>query len=433
MTDTDTLHIHSLKVQNFMRLNAVEVQFTPSGIVEITGRNAQGKSSFLRAVDALLRGKVAMPDEPIREGTDEATIVGDLGEIVVRRTIKRSKDGEGWDQSVTVESTDGAKYGTPQKLLDSMLSVFALDPIKFKRAAPAEQLAMLRKFVTGFDFNKSDLLNRGDYEARTECNRRAKDARSRAGGITIHPDTPTAPVDSAVAAQRLQDAMAANANSGAARSERATLERQKSDKFSMADGLRTQAKQLAAQADNLEKEGNALATKIAEMGDPPVEVDIAPFQRALNDVERLNREYAQRQQRDKFIAEAEDADKQAQAHTEAMERRDAEKRAAIAAATFPVPGLSLGDDCVLLNGQPFAQASAAEQWVASAALAMADSPKCRIMLVPDASLLDEDSFNALAKLAKERDYQVIAETVNSCGRVAVEICDGRVKETEVQP
>jgi hypothetical protein len=113
-----------------------------------------------------------------------------------------------------------------------------------------------------------------------------------------------------------------------------------------------------------------------------------------------------------------------------MDKREVEKREAIAAAKFPVDGISFGDNEVLLNGVPFVQASDAERLCCSIALAMAMNPKLRIIRVRDGSLLDDDSMKLLARMAEEKDYQVWIERVDGSGRVGVVIEDGRVKPTQ---
>src|SRR5207253_3314868 len=49
------------------------------------------------------------------------------------------------------------------------------------------------------------------------------------------------------------------------------------------------------------------------------------------------------------------------AYTKDIEAADEEKRSALAAVQFPVPGLGLSDDGITFNDLPFAQAGGAEQ------------------------------------------------------------------------
>lgn len=93
---------------------------------------------------------------------------------------------------------------------------------------------------------------------------------------------------------------------------------------------------------------------------------------------------------------------------------------------MPVPGLSLAEGRVLLNGVPFDQSSSAEQIRTSVAIAMAANPKLRIIRIKDGSLLDEDGLRLIAEQAKENDYQVWIERVDSSGKIGIVMEDGSV-------
>jgi hypothetical protein len=85
---------------------------------------------------------------------------------------------------------------------------------------------------------------------------------------------------------------------------------------------------------------------------------------------------------------------------------------------------------VLLDGQPFEQASDAEQLRASIAIAMKMSPALRVIRVRDGSLLDADGMQLLARMADENDCQVWIERVIADSPVAFEMVAGRVRKRE---
>src|SRR5262249_42005553 len=104
-TDMKSLKIVAFEAENFKRLSVVAIR--PNGdIVQITGRNAQGKTSVLDGIWAALKGKAAIQSKPIRSGAKDARIMLDLGELIVKRTFKARDDGD-YTTSVTVESRDG--------------------------------------------------------------------------------------------------------------------------------------------------------------------------------------------------------------------------------------------------------------------------------------------------------------------------------------
>src|SRR5262245_37801354 len=101
--------------KNVKRLHTVEI--TPKGaLVEITGANGSGKSSVLDAIYMALAGKGVVCKEPVRQGEESAEVMLDLGKILVRRHFTAAGA-----TAVVVEAADGARYTSPQKLLDGLL------------------------------------------------------------------------------------------------------------------------------------------------------------------------------------------------------------------------------------------------------------------------------------------------------------------------
>lgn len=113
------------------------------------------------------------------------------------------------------------------------------------------------------------------------------------------------------------------------------------------------------------------------------------------------------------------------AKTEEIARIDAEKAAMLAAAKFPVDGLSFAaDGGITYRNLPLSQASGAERIRVSMAIALASNPTIKLVLIRDASLLDEDSLAMVAEMAEAAGAQVILERVGSGDPDAVIIVDG---------
>ena len=90
--------------------------------------------------------------------------------------------------------------------------------------------------------------------------------------------------------------------------------------------------------------------------------------RQINDARRLEKE-------------AWDAEAESLRLTNAMTARKLAAAQAVEKAALPIPGLSLDNGQVSLDGVPFAQASDAEQLRASCAIAMRDNAKLRVLRV----------------------------------------------------
>src|SRR4051812_1903349 len=100
------MKIVSLQAENIKRL--VAVQITPDGnLVQITGKNGQGKSSVLDAIWWALAGSGNIQAQPIRKGEARGSIRLDLGELVVTRTFTRKGEHD-YTTQIAVENAEGA-------------------------------------------------------------------------------------------------------------------------------------------------------------------------------------------------------------------------------------------------------------------------------------------------------------------------------------
>ncbi len=419
------MKIVQLQAENVKRLKAVTI--TPDGnIVEITGRNGQGKSSVLDAIWWALSGTTHIQAVPIRKGENEARIRLDLGEIKVTRTF-RAREDKTFTTSIVVENTEGARYPSPQRMLDSLLGALSFDPLAFTRMDGKAQMETLKRFVTGIDFDAIEKANKADFDRRTDVNRQARTLRAQAIGIAVPEDAPAERVDDAALVEEMQRAGEHNALVERRKANRDTFLADTQRLEARAADLRAQAQELLDEAADVDERAAERRRQIAAAEPLPEPIDTAALRERIDDARTINAAVALREQRQRIEAEAAEAEAQAAALTKAMEERAAQKRDAIAKAALPVPGIGFGEDEILLDGVPFDQASSAEQLRTSVAIAMAANPKLRVIRVQDGSLLDEEAMRILAEMAAEADYQVWIEVVQSGRSAAIVIEDGAVR------
>jgi hypothetical protein len=471
------MKIVSLTSENVKRLKAVRI--TPKGnMVQITGRNGQGKSSVLDSIWFCLAGSGVIQSAPIRKGQERAQIRLDLGDLVVTRTFRRSTEpgkAETTDftTKIIVETKDGGLLRSPQAVLDGLLGTLTFDPLAFSRMKPKDQFDALRQFVPGIDFEKVDAQNRADFSRRTEANRTASEARAAASMIMVPDGTPAEGVDENALIKDLQEAGEKNAGEAQRATNRANaVTRVAEFRKSGADALaaiaakvaaeeqqcdadmvemdrqlrelrdRMEARRVssadriikirtAAEAENSTKltEAHALQSRI-DAAPPMEEIDTAPLMAKIEKARKTNEAVRRAEERAKHHSVATRYETEAQDLTDKIDARNKAKRDAISAAKMPVPGLDFGDGVVLLNGVPFEQASDAERLRTSVAIGMASNPKLRVIRIRDGSLLDEDAMTLLAQMADERDFQVWVERVDSSGAVGFVLEDGEVREAE---
>ena len=400
------MRIVKLEATNVKRLKAVEI--TPEGdTVVIAGRNAQGKSSVLDSIWMALAGAAGAKEtsRPIRDGEEKASVVLDLGDLVVTRK---------WTQAGTtleVAAKDGARYPSPQTVLDGMLGKLSFDPLQFAEQAPREQVATLLSVVDlPFDPAEVAAKRAGVYERRTDTNRETKRLEAQVAGLAPAPDgTPDEESSATDLIAELQHAT----DLASEREHVATLYRQAVEE----EARLAEAHRLAVEV---------VATLLARGTDLPEAIDPAPLQARLLTLDDTNTAVRRKLERAKLVEAHAASLALGEQLTAQLAEIDAEKTAAIASAKMPVEGLSFDEEGVLFNGVPFSQVSSAERLRVGLGMAMALNPQIRVIRITDGSLLDSENMALIGEMAGAHDFQVWIERVDETGAVGVTIEDGEV-------
>lgn len=424
------MHIVELRAENVKRLSAVTIR--PEGpLVEITGRNEQGKSSVLDSIWMALGGAETIDPQPIRNGADEAMIRLDLGEFTVTRKLRR-KEGDTFATSLVVETPDGMRPKSPQAMLNELVGRFTLDPLAFSRMKPGEQFDAMKALVPGFDFDASIAADKADYEQRTGFNRKAKETKAAA---EVLPVVEVEPIDETPI---LADMARASDHNAGITERRARREAAKAeiDKHRISVGtllheiteLEAKIEQARELISQHKKAAEEIETKLAAAPPLPAPLDTADLAQKLEAAKKANAAAATVVQRASLSQQSQEWAAKAEALTATMEDRARKRSEAIAAAKLPVEGLTLGDGAVLVDGLPFSQAAASKKIRISVALAMALNPKIRVLRIMDGSLLDSDAMKTVAEMAAAHDFQVWIERVDDSSPSAIVIEDGHIKE-----
>lgn len=420
------MKITRLQAENFKKLRAIEIVPGDGPVVGIRGKNAQGKSSVLDAIQAALGGKSVTPAKPIRSGTDDAAIRIELdgGAITVRRTF--TEDGGG---TLIVENADGFRPGSPQKMLDGLYASVAFDPLAFTREKPEEQYRILRGLVKlDVDPDALEKKNADDFAERRDVNRDLKQAQTVLANMPTYDGLPAEPVDETALETRIASAAEHNGQIDRRRLNREqfaeAIERNKTRRDELAEQIVELQRQHAEFIDQIAAD----EAKLAETEPLPEPIDVTEAQEQLREARETNRRIAAMRQNDAQAKLVASLEKKSADLTAGMDERRAQITAAFERAEMPVPGLSFADGVVLFNGEPFDQASSAEQLRVSTAIGMAGNPKLRVMLVRDGSLLDEDGEKLLAEMAAASDFQLWVEAVGEDGKVGIVMEDGAVRD-----
>lgn len=428
------MKIVKLVAENVKRLRAVSIEPDGSTVV-IRGNNAQGKSSVLDAIAYALGGKSLIPTKVIRDGETEAvvSIETDDGLKIERRWASN-------DRSVLeIRAADGSKVTSPQAMLEGLVGRLSFDPLAYLSMTPVKQLEALQK-VVGLDFRELDESRKKAYDERTEVNRRVHHATIQLEPLRDFSDTE--PVSLADLSEKVAVLSARRAEEqDAGRKLKALAEDRKSSKSRAAAQetriaqLRKQLEQEVAQLQVLLAESERFdrvdSTELEAKANHEIETlsELDAVKAEIRNVEKINesaRKVAERKRLEKVLA---DVTGESETLTKIIEKIDTKKLALIEAAKFPVPGLSFAAEGVLFNGQPFDQSSQAEKLRVSLAMGLALNPTLKVLLIRDASLLDENSMALVGKMADEHGAQVWLEVVGKHG-VGIVIEDGAVEAPE---
>lgn len=417
------MKIIQFTAENIKKLKVVTIK--PDGsLVQITGPNGAGKSSVLDSIFYALGGTADLPSQPVRKGAGKGHITLDLGDLKVTRRFV-----ENGGTSLVVEAANGARFPSPQGMLDELMGKLAFDPLAFTRMKPADQLATLRGLVKiDADLEALDLANKADFERRAECNRNAKRLTAQIAGMMIPEGLPEKPEDISALTTKLASAAETNAFIHDQKRLRQNQANDVAENLKQAKDKRDEAASLIKQAEALEINAKELSRDLLNARPLDELIDTAELAQQIERARKINDAITKRDERRQLNSDLTDAEKESEELTEAMKARVQQKTDAIAKAAMPVDGLSFGEGEVIYNGIPMAQASDAEQLRVSIAIAMAANPKLRVLRIRDGSLLDENSLKVVGEMADKADYQVWIERVDTTGKVGIVMEDGAVIE-----
>ncbi|MCI2959518.1 hypothetical protein MN032_17675 [Agromyces atrinae] len=412
-------------VNNFKGVR--EIELSPSGsLVVIAGANGAGKSSFIDAFVELFDPKgVRLTPKPIREGEAEAVAEftdTDLGVRIVR-TWKKADAGK-----LEVFALDGARYGKPAEVVARLTGGLIFDPVAFLSLDEKKQRdALLAKVDLPIDLDVVAREKSGAEGRRLDAGREVK----RLEGAIASTPAPAAglPSDEQSASDvvaELEKAQEFNAgirqtgeHLGAAEIEFENAERavaELRERLSAAERFEIDARETLA----------ACRAKYDALGDP---IDLEPIRARLANVEETNAEIRAAKQRADLQTQLAAAQADHEAAQKAIDAIDADKRAALSKAKFPVAGLSVDDDGITFEGIPFVQVNSAARRAAAFGIATAGNPDLRLVIIKDGDLLDSESLGLIERLAEQRGYTVLVERDRDESReIGFTIVDGALTE-----
>lgn len=381
-----------LRAENIKTLKVVDIVSEGKNFIEITGKNGQGKTSILDSIMYGLCGQKYIPQQPIRNGEEFASVEIDIGEFTVRRLFTPT------GSTIKITNKDGFATSSPQSFLDKIIGTLSFDPVAFTTMDKKKRIEMFRK-LSGVDTTALDEEYQRLYAVRTELNSYVNRGNALVNELIEFKDDIEVP-------------------------DIATLQSQRNEAFYK----ETQYKNLVTERDltlkriiHFQEEIKKLEENIKEnhrwLVDYETEIEkYQPINIALIDEKIANIQplIVKKQKHQEYLK----AFNNLKTNTDGLEAVQKEMddnrllhKQILESANLPVPGLSLAENELYYNGFPFEQLSQAEKLKVAMAMAIAEKPKLRIVRIIDGSLLDHDSLKTLEEIANEHDFQVWIETV----------------------
>lgn len=408
------MKIIELKAENIKKLKAIEIRPTENTVV-ISGKNGAGKSSILDSIWYALTGKDSLKEtsKPIREGQDHASVTVDIGDYVVTRTWTNNETSY-----LKVENKDGAKYGSPQALLDSLIGELSFDPLEFARVEKKAQKEVLLKLLgLSADVDELDKQYQDIFNERTFIGRNFKASKAQFDDMVKPRETlPEKEVNISDLTKQLS----------------ATIENNKAIRE-----IEYNIKENEGKLDEVEKkilellaQKIQLVSNIKSSKETLVKSKVIPVQDLQDKIDNagnLNNEIRNAENYYIKKAEVEKSEKNYKEKSIELEAITSKKSLLVKTAKMPIDGLSFDDEGVLFNAIPFSQLSSAEQLKVSISMAMSMNPKLRLIRIMDGSLLDSGNMEIIKSMANDNDFQIWIEKVDETGKIGIYIEDGEIK------
>lgn len=470
-------HLTSLRLQNFMRLEAFAVEANGNHVI-IEGRNGEGKTTVVESLFEALQGSSQKDrPEPVHHGADKALIVVELDDYTVEKHI--TPDGK---SRLVVKAADGKRVSSPQKLLDGLLNTYCLDPVAFIDRRPQDQvddvLAVCKisppvaqvQQITGEDCPSLPGESADRYLARLSADdvgewyRRRRDANriveTNAGAVKKQEDlvnSTTAacgslrPIEAIIDEQTVTQQMQDHYNKTHAEHKESTAELEKVQTL-LANLTKEQAdrgnkiarleKELAEERQKAEATAERIhkgavvvqevyeenqGTAAALQGVTDQTAKLAALRTELkaaqeNNKKTIEADLAARRLEELQQQHASSKNAHAKLDQQLTDLRALRKQI-LEGIDLGIDGLAVGEGELILHGVTFKQASNAQKIRVACAVAMLGDSELKLIRIDNGEALDSESRQYLLELASEHGYQVIMTCVSDDTELQVEIVE----------
>jgi len=421
--------ILSLQISNARTIEMVDI--TPqSDLIKIQGENGQGKSTVLDMITAAFT-RTGLDDGIVKKGEDSAMVVANIGEYVVKRTIRRDKT-----PAIEIRRVDtGKKIDRPADEFIAEITgkngkrPIALDISRIVEMDGAERLALLME-CAGIDTAELERLN-GKHKELAETRKAEKKNLDRAqtemDALQQYAAPVKEPPDAATLMKRQKEIAEKRAKWKAKSDEAVRLGEDANALAIEIDELNKKLREKMVEKEEKESRVKALLDEIRNGDD----ADLAKQEEKLaKDAEDASKNRSAYDNHKKYIDKKAEWQKQYHVMNKAEKDLEAvveEKKKLLDSGKYPTPNLTVQEGEIYFKGTHWSQLSESERLKVALAIANGLNPPLRVILVRDGNAFDENALRQISSWAKSNDFQIWMERVSSVpvlGSDAVYIVEG---------
>lgn len=431
------MKIVKLHITNFLKLRDVEMN--PSKTNVIVGKNKQGKTSIVKAIEAAFDGK--LDPSAIRIGEDKAEITVELDEMTIRRTL--TEKGAYLD----ISNKEGMKMPSPQKYLDGILGTFSFNPVEFFELKPAEQKTYLLNAIkmTLTPEELAPYLVEGEIAPTLDYTKHALEVVSDARKVFY--DRRTVANSEVTKKRKSIDEMAAKIPQGFDPSKvdekhiaelRAAIEKDKIEREKEKANVQAIERLMKDEVGTLEEidrlnkklEGirSELEEKRALTFDTSDDMTISAAEESLAKLEGQREIVFTYKRVQELQVELGNAVGEQEKLENVVKRLTKDVPAMlIAKAALPVEGLAVTEEGITLNGVSIENLSSSEQLRFALTVVRALNATFKVICIDGVELLDTENFEVFLKEIESDDYQYFITRVDGNVKDGIVIEDGAIK------
>ena len=436
------MNVLSFEAHNVMGLEHVRFDLAGRHLFLVGGRNEQGKTSVLKAFLIALCGRSGcdFPEPALRNGEDsgyvkirlspDPDIPDDKGltvQLKLNRRLVNRRNGvveeEVVEEIMVLDHTGQPSHG-PRGLLHDLYRSRAFDPLEFSRMKPVDQRNTLCELL-GINLDEIE-----ERKAALIAERKAlvKDGKRDAvlyEQMEHYPDAPSEPLLATEVVKRLEAAR--SHNKSIADGEQLVAETGNRIAESEKEIAKLEAKlaKLRKQVD----EDRELVEKAVRENHGREPIDVTAIEAELAKIDETNEKVAANAKREESH-KALDRKRAERTNLNAeIDKCDKEVIDLLQSVEWPLAGMSIAGNSVMVNGVPLETVNKATRTLISALIGMMLNPKLRLMVCEGGSDLDNETLQTLNDLLKAKGFQMILEVVTRSkadeGICAVVMREGR--------